>query len=1403
MSVINRKILLVTAAVVTLTALAGSSAVLHAQQRPGPIRTSDLSDEDWNSWRIGVITSEEADTAFVSQKYANAIALYEKAIALFQSVQKNKPSWNKKGIAARIAQLEQKKQSAERRKADLDLQNDSSADDQNLRKKIAAANADSVAQISELKVALEDAQKKILRYKENLDRAKKTAQQVTSLMDEKEKLEKQHTLLLIQYNALQEKAASGEFNQAIQKAYEEARKRNDALTSEMKNIQEQMAQLMQNAAALTQKNGELNKKNMELQAQLKTFSRLETEVANLHNKIKNDSGDFARDKEQTRKEVDQLKQELAKKSQELDQANEALTKLRASMNLNDAARQLEQSVATLKAENSKLQKEQASLTSELAAAKKQIADDAETIAKTGALARNLTEQNQLLNSDIEKAKKLIAARSAEFQSLSKELNTAKAELARLRKERDSFAQEIVKKPVEGATSTAAELAQAKALLKALNTDNEKLKQSQAEAQKQTETFKKQIADLEKTAGDSAEKLKAAKAELESLLKKDSALKKAAERTAELEKQLAAADTRIKQLDTALNSANSNLAKSSAAQNEQKQLKEKYTALEKELAAARKASADQKKLIDSAKMFDVEKLKKQVSELSAEYESAKKKIAELNKLTASTVQIENELRALRESVILLETEKAALISEKNQLEQTIAYHERKAKEYETSAGNDALTRSLLQENKILKVELENAKNIKPDEKFAAELAAAKETISNYQSELQKNQSEYMALKNSQLELRLNIVALEKELKKVQEENAQLKKNPAAAETLKKQQTAEAEKKALQDKIAEGDRKIANLETLLDSLKKEQTAQIRVMELLKKENEDLKKKMASAAPAVKDLEAKLAAAEKAAGDLVKSNDDLKRENRELKAQIEKAAAEAGKVNIGLNADEKTAAAQKAARDLQAQNVLLKSENERLKAQLAELKEAVRKAQSKPAEVKTAQAVDTKAFDELKKKNSELQKKLADAQKAVPAPPAPAADADKAKKLAADLARIESQLTKARTDLTARDQQVSALQNDLKNMRETMEKLAKDSSSVAKADLAKLQEQNLKLNETIRSLQEEKNIAGETLIQTKKELLSVKAQLEKLRSEVTADVNGKKLTAELTAMTKKAEKLEKDHGTLQVALEQLKQEKSKLSAQNALQEKQLDSALRKNALLQAEIQKWTAGNDAVVKGKVAEKDKVIDQMMKEHMAQAQEIERLKSSLEDAETLAAAARKDAITARETLEDLRESLRNNQAQLTTTVSTGFSVAAARKDAKKKTSDAVPNEQLVQVQEQTQEQAAVREQPEAAVKTPKKQSTQLSPDLLVKYTDALTEAEKLEKDGNDDKAMWKYLIAADLNPNDWAPHMAMSRLYLKAGKTEKAKQKYRKALRLGMERNMDHEKAMDDAIKEAREKAAK
>ncbi|MBO5201316.1 MAG: hypothetical protein J6C30_01140, partial [Lentisphaeria bacterium] len=485
----------------------------------------------------------------------------------------------------------------------------------------------------------------------------------------------------------------------------------------------------------------------------------------------------------------------------------------------------------------------------------------------------------------------------------------------------------------------------------------------------------------------------------------------------------------------------------------------------------------------------------------------------------------------------------------------------------------------------------------------------------------------------------------------------------------------------------------------------------------------------------------------------------------------------------------AAKEAARTLQAQNSLLKSENDRLKKQLADLNEAIKKAKTAPVQVKTEvkTVVDTKAIDELKKQNSDLQKQLADAKKSVPS--APAVDTEKVKKLEKALADLEKDLNAARTKITEREQTISKLQNDLTNMRETMDKLAKDSSAAAKAEMTKLREDNLKLNETIRSLRNEKTTAGENLIQTKKELLSVKAQLEKLRSEVTADVKGKKLAAELDAMTQKAEKLEKAHSTTQVSLERLKQEKAKLSSQNSQLEKQLDAALRKTNLLQAEIQKWSAGNDTVVKGKMAEKDKVIDQIMKEHMAQAQEIERLKGELENAETLAAAARKDAIKAREDLEEIKELQRTTEA-LKQTVTTGIRITPSGK--KVDTPAPAPVEKTVE-----QQQTVVVQQSAPApapVVTPEPEKPALAPEVLKQYNDAFAEAEKQEKAGELDEAMWKYLIAADLNPDAWQPHMAMSRLYLKAEKADKAKQEYEKALRLGMSRNKEHEATLDQAI---------
>lgn len=79
---------------------------ISAQDRINPARTSDLSDEDWTAWRVGVLTAEEADKALMRGDYANAVALYEKTLTYFRALQKKRPHWNQKGLQSRIQTIE-------------------------------------------------------------------------------------------------------------------------------------------------------------------------------------------------------------------------------------------------------------------------------------------------------------------------------------------------------------------------------------------------------------------------------------------------------------------------------------------------------------------------------------------------------------------------------------------------------------------------------------------------------------------------------------------------------------------------------------------------------------------------------------------------------------------------------------------------------------------------------------------------------------------------------------------------------------------------------------------------------------------------------------------------------------------------------------------------------------------------------------------------------------------------------------------------------------------------------------------------------------------------------------------------------------------------------------------------
>lgn len=1299
--------------------MAAAAPVLPGQilsaQDSAPASSSQLSDENWNAWRMGIFTAEEADAAFRDGKYVNAVTLYKRAAEMFRKVQREQPEWNPASIASRISSIERKVQLAEERSAAQKTPG-------SLDQKIADANANAVQQIAELQMQLENLKKQSALNEQKVAQAVQTTKLVEELLNEKAEMEKKYSILLLQLNEAKKAGNSAQDNQLLQTALNKEKQRADQLDARLKKLQQEIVPAQAELKKLSVSNSELQKTNAELKKRNEGTAKLEKEIDSLRKELRKSSELALADQKKLNGEIRRLATELAKKSKAADDANEALTKLRSNLNLDQAARLLEQNVATLRAENDKLQKEIERLNADVEYQKKVLAESSGDLARSQDMVKNLRDSNDTLTGQLKNARKELDENRKNIKVAQDELVQLRAETARLREERNLFAQQLSKTSATATTGTEAELAQARVRLNAIMTENNNLVNARKKLELDYTAAKEKSIQLENTLKQTEESLKEAEAKVKALTDQDTLLGQAQEKIDRLELAVKTQTKLIADRNQEINKLSADLTQEKTRSKSVKPLEEKLAQLqtekaaltkkladtEKELAATKKVIADAKlgerekleaalkdvrnelatakKVIADAKLDERAKLEKALKNAQSELDTAKKKIAELKELTSAATASGEELRKLRETILVLEAEKAALNKEKQDLKTTISYHERRAKEYDRTMSNQALLKSVLQENSILKVELEEAKKIKLDKKTEELLAKAKAEVAKYLAEAERNQSELRMVKSDQLQMRVQMSELEKQLSEAKKENQELRKDPAISAEAQKRKLAEVERKNLLDKVAKNEKEIENLEKLLAEAGKKDAAQTHMIALLNKEKKELQDKLNNMLPAVKILEEKISAMEKKAGEDLRKYENLVRECDALKQQLKSNAA------LALSAK-------------------------------AELEKKIAALEKELAAAKANVKVETKTVTVTK------------------------ADDAKVKELSNRIAALEKELTQTKSALEQREKDLAAVRRDLAKTTRTMESVSgkADASETAKK-LMELQQTNLRLNEQVNALNTEKNALGETLTQLRKELLAAKAEVEKLRVKIAADERNKELIAELKAVNQKVSALDKDlnnlkqkHQTLLSAKEQLQNDLQKTRAE-------LDARNIRISALESDIRKWESGSEKVVKAKLADKDKVIDQVLKEHQALRAEIERLKAERDQANTQAAAAKRQ-------LADVRKNAPAKPVPQTTVLTTGNRINTAPAEAQKK--NAVP--------EQHQK----------------------------SYDEAMNLAKKFEAEKDYDQAVWKYLVATDYRPDAWEPRMALAKLYLRFNKKDLAKKEYERALQRGAKRDQK----IEDAIK--------
>lgn len=850
--------------------------------RINPARTSDLSNEDWTSWRVGVLTGEEADKAYASGNYADAAALYDKAILHFRTVQKSKPYWNRKGIADRIAAMGKKADSA-RRLAEK-AGNTSAA--QKPENADSLKLADAVSQLAALKLALEAAQKQNARQKAALERAEGTARQVRGLLAEKSETEKKYSLLLIQYNDLKNKPGENEADKALKAVLEEEKKRSEALQNERNALQQENAAQKLNAARMEREIQELEKNAAALRQKITAVDRLEKEILSLQQQIRTNASASQEQVRKNQAEIHRLNAELAKKSRQADEANEALIKTRAKMDLNEASRILEREAAALRAENAMLVKEAAAREAELKKAQESGEKTEFALEKTKALAANLTEQNRQRQEDLKKAEKVRNALAAENKKLVISLTAASQDVARLQKERGEFARALSQKTGEASTQMLAAKAKADERIRELEAANEKLESIRASLEQRNGESEKKIAELSEslkkseasirelekqvgTLSGSAAELKKAVADGEQLKKTAAAQKAELDRlaagNAELTRELASVREAREKLETeskdsakimrdtmaALETEKIMLAADNAALKRQLQLKSEklaetektaasVPALRNELQKSRKQTADAEKAVEAGRQAHADQLKKQSEELRR--------------------QTAEKVRVLMEKLDALEKQLAQEKRKNTELIRTAAQTQQKKAEPETSRPVQQVPSASVQEERIRRLteQLKAAqKALQTSETRAIErekeLAGLKNDLKNTEETMAKlakssqgvNQTDLAMLREANSRLNETIRTLNAERAKLSETNIKLQKDlqtkEAQLENMRADNAADIKSRKLQADLEAKTKELQQSEQERQAAGSKLELLTREKEQLQARNDELKKNL----------------------------------------------------------------------------------------------------------------------------------------------------------------------------------------------------------------------------------------------------------------------------------------------------------------------------------------------------------------------------------------------------------------------------------------------------------------------------------------------------------------------------------------------------------------------------------
>lgn len=762
------------------------------------------AEDNWTLFQNACATMERADSAAVGRRYDQALALYQDALKVFESIRESTPNWNRNVMSYRIALSKRKIAAMERTLSERKTRPVAGQGTSDRPKRSARGSSSAIAEANELRFALDEARKRIAAQAEELAQAKKAAEQTETLSRERIRLEKEIAALRLRLDAAERQGGDSPLLDEQRKLLEAEQKKSASLqvrltqaTQRLAETEEKLRELEAAAQKVDGADKELERLTAELQAANDDLSAQRARNRNLE-------ADAKRSAEAAERKQAETERLLNERTRECEQLLADIEKLRSGMDETEFDKTMLERHKKLQAENEALSRRIAALSDALADKEMELgAAQDESLRLSNALA-GLSKRHDELTASFAKLKAEQEALNEEAQSAQTELRQARSRIGELETELSRFAEkinegaamdstrrEIAERMRKDLDAARAELVQAKerreqalrdlaatqAEMQKLTAESAAAKRTASERETEIAKWKQEaerlnlrIAELQKVPHADPKEAERLQSKVNSLL---ASLSDAEQRLKDMKSELDAARSKTAAMETRvaeLEKKGAQTPPSNAALDAE--WKEKAAALRKELELVKvelaNAQTDREKLIENAT-----KDWKNAEALAKDNQELKKQLAALDyRLTEQKNDAERLARELNAANALLKDGAAAELAAKQKAdEKEIA--DLKAQIARLSVPDDAQRNAsrLKQLNEIQKETIEKL-NKEKAEAIEQRLHLEKNLIST-QAQLEKTKIELASnpdLKRANLQLRAaqeQLAQAEQEKKKLEE------------------------------------------------------------------------------------------------------------------------------------------------------------------------------------------------------------------------------------------------------------------------------------------------------------------------------------------------------------------------------------------------------------------------------------------------------------------------------------------------------------------------------------------------------------------------------------------------------------------------------------------------------------